>query len=211
MFIREPSSARYIALASLAGVVSGSTVTKTKLKIENVVLYLVLENSEVQVLGESSIQQTSSPLHHPSFLSSLPVFTPSLCLLMQMLCLALQYGLNGSSLVNYPFHVLQFTPLLLVAKEVQFFHNIGVYSGIFAIYLQYPSKEPRTRKENVIFYILCLLFVLCAVTVVCDLLVYAFTVSNNPIYRNTIFIISFAVSYRCTTASTSNCLNPNIK
>ena len=109
----------------------------------------------------------------------------------------LEWFLFGKLSVLY---ALAFT----LTKEVQLFPNIGVYSGIFALYLHYASKESRTRTANVVFYILCLLYIFCAVTVVCDLLVYAFTVSNNPNCENIIFIISCAVSYQCTIASTSN-------
>ena len=95
---------------------------------------------------------------------------------------------------------------MLVAKEVQLSPGLGVYSGIFAIYLQF-------RKAIIVFYILCLLYVLCAVTVVCDLLNFTFSVSNNPmIFRNILFIISCAVACLLfTIASISNRLTVNIK
>ena len=90
---------------------------------------------------------------------------------------------------------------MLVAKEVQLFPGLGVYSGILAIHLQF-------RKANIVSYILCLLYVLCAVTVVCDLLNFTFTVSSNPmICRNILFIISCAVAchhLHAAIASTSN-------
>ena len=69
---------------------------------------------------------------------------------------------------------------------------LGLYSGIFAIYLQFPSDESRARSANVVFYILCLLYVLCVATVVCDLVVFILGVSNKFIYKNIIFIISFS-------------------
>ena len=69
---------------------------------------------------------------------------------------------------------------------------LGVYSGIFALYLQWPSDESRARSANVVFYILCLLYGLCAATVVSDLLDCIFAVSNKFIYKNIIFIISFS-------------------
>ena len=67
---------------------------------------------------------------------------------------------------------------------------LGVYTGIFALYLQCPSDESRARSANVVFYILSILYVLCAVTVVCDLLALTFAVSNKFICKNIIFIIS---------------------
>ena len=68
---------------------------------------------------------------------------------------------------------------------------LGVYSGIFALYLQCPSDESRARSANVVFCILCLLYGLCAASVLCDLLAFTFSVSNKFICKNIIFIISF--------------------
>ena len=70
-------------------------------------------------------------------------------------------------------------------KEVQLFPVLGIYSGIFAIYLQHSSKESRTA--TIIFYALCLLYVLSAATVVSDLLSYTIEVSNNSICNSSIF------------------------
>ena len=79
--------------------------------------------------------------------------------------------------------------ITVVAKQFQLFPGgLGVYSGIFAIYLQFPSKQSRTRTTNNVFYILCLLYVFCTVSFVGDLVVYAYAVSsNNPIYENNHF------------------------
>jgi hypothetical protein len=63
------------------------------------------------------------------------------------------------------------------AKEVQSFLGLGIYSGIFAIYLQCPSKESRTAI--IVFYVLCLLYVLSMATVVFDILNIILEVSNN--------------------------------
>ena len=72
------------------------------------------------------------------------------------------------------------------AKEVQLFPGLGIYSGIFAIYLQYVlSKE--SRKTSIIFYALCLLYVLSTATVISDLLEFAIQVSNNSICKYIIF------------------------
>ena len=98
---------------------------------------------------------------------------------------AFQYVLKGSSSVNYLSMCFGFYP----AKEFQLFPCLGVYSGIFAIYLQFSSNESRTRTANVVFYILCLLYIFSGATVVCDLLAYIFGVSNNPICKN-IFLSS---------------------
>jgi hypothetical protein len=73
-----------------------------------------------------------------------------------------------------------------LANEVQFFLGIGIYSGIFALYLQCPLKESRTAI--IVFYVLCLLYVLSMATVVMDLLATIIEVSNNSI-RNIIIIL----------------------
>ena len=72
-----------------------------------------------------------------------------------------------------------FVPLLLVTKQVQLFPAVGVYSGIFAIYLQSPSNASRTRMANIVFYIICLLYAFCSATVVMDLLYFILGVSKK--------------------------------
>ena len=73
-----------------------------------------------------------------------------------------------------------------LAKEVQLFPGLGIYSGIFSIYLQCVlSRESRTT--TIIFYALCVLYVLSTATVVSDLLEFVIQVSNNSICKNIIF------------------------
>jgi hypothetical protein len=69
--------------------------------------------------------------------------------------------------------------LTTLAKEVQLFPGPGLYSGIFVMYLQCPSKKSRTAFT--LFYALCLLYVLCTASMVTDLLVLILNVSNNSI------------------------------
>ena len=73
-----------------------------------------------------------------------------------------------------------------LAKEVQLFPGLGLYSGIFVIYLQCPSKESKTAI--IVFYVLCLLYVLSTAPVVCDALSAILAVSNNNICKNIFFI-----------------------
>ena len=61
-----------------------------------------------------------------------------------------------------------FQAKLYLAKEIQFFPGLGLYSAIFVIYLHGPSKESRTA--TIVFYVICLLYVLSTATLVCDLL-----------------------------------------
>jgi hypothetical protein len=95
----------------------------------------------------------------------------------------------------------------LSAQEVQSFPGLGLYSGIFAMYLQCPSKNSRTA--TILFYSVCLLYVLSTATFVGDLVCLILYVSNNPICKNTIFLISCADAIRDTIASTSNRLAAN--
>ena len=79
---------------------------------------------------------------------------------------------------------------LYPVEEFQLFPGLGIYSGIFAIYIQCPSKESRTA--TIVFYALCLLYVLSTATVVSDLLNCIIQVSNISICKNIFFFISYA-------------------
>ena len=70
---------------------------------------------------------------------------------------------------------------LTLAKEVQLFLGLGIYSGIFALYLQCPLKE--SRPAIIVFYVLCLLYVLSMAEVASDLLEIILAVSNNSICK----------------------------
>ena len=64
---------------------------------------------------------------------------------------------------------------------------LGIYSGIFAMYLQCPSKKSRTA--SILFYAVCLLYVLTTVTFVGDLVSCILDVSNiSSIFKNIIFL-----------------------
>jgi hypothetical protein len=97
---------------------------------------------------------------------------------------SLRYVWNVCSTVRYPF----LCPLTCtLAKEVQLFPGLGLYSGIFALYLQRPLNECRTA--TIIFYALCLIYVLSTVNVVADFLsIILKYVSNNSISKNIIFL-----------------------
>ena len=68
----------------------------------------------------------------------------------------------------------------------------GLYSGIFALYLQCPSRT--SRMATIVFYALCLLYILSTATIVSDLVALIIEVSNNSICVNVIFL-SAAQSY----------------
>ena len=79
------------------------------------------------------------------------------------------------------------------------------------MYLKCPSNESRTRTANAVFYTICLLFVFCAAAVVSDLISFTYQVSNKFICKDIILIISCAVVFHFTIASTSNWLTANNK
>ena len=73
-----------------------------------------------------------------------------------------------------------------LAKEVQLFPGLGIYSGIFVVYSHCHRKE--SRITSIIFYALCLLYILSTVTITSDLLGLIIEVSNNSICKNIIFL-----------------------
>ena len=82
-------------------------------------------------------------------------------------------------------------PLL---KKLWFPVSLGLYSGIFAMYLQHRDPQNKSRTY-IIFYALCVLYVLSTVNVVLDLLQFDIesdnTVSNNStICRSITFLKS---------------------
>ena len=96
-------------------------------------------------------------------------------------------------MVRYPFCS---SPCIL-ANEVQLFSDLGLYSGIFAMYLQLecqPNKS-TSRTATIIFYAICLLFVLSTVDFVSDLAAPILVeVSNNLSVVRISFFLSVAQS-----------------
>jgi hypothetical protein len=90
-----------------------------------------------------------------------------------------------------------------LAKEVQSFLGLGIYSAFFALYLQCPLKESRTATT--VFYVLCLLYVLSMATVVSDLLEIIINVSSdNSICKIIIILMRIgALSHQFQTHSPS--------
>ena len=91
----------------------------------------------------------------------------------------LEYALKGSCTVRwYPFCVLWLVPML-EKPNYWLFPGLGLYSGVFAMYLHWTS-ENSTGRTPTIFYALCVLYILSTVTVVGDLLQNIFlNVSTN--------------------------------
>ena len=75
-----------------------------------------------------------------------------------------------------------------LAKEVQLFPGLGIYSGIFAIYIHCALTRKESRETTIIFYALCLLFALSTTTVVSDVLRCIIDVSNNSMSKIIIFL-----------------------
>ena len=66
-------------------------------------------------------------------------------------------------------------------KDVQFFSGLGLYSGIFAMYLQYQWESKKGTK--ILFYAVCLLYALGTATIVTDLVTFIVFVSKNSICK----------------------------
>src|SRR5271168_2921601 len=96
------------------------------------------------------------------------------------------------------------------AKEVQYYPIPGLYSGIFAMYLQYYQfKKDSTgqgKAKTILFYALCALYVLSLALISLDtteyVLAFSGAVSNNSsmqsndcIFLHNPALISFAVGY----------------
>jgi hypothetical protein len=81
----------------------------------------------------------------------------------------------------------------IFAKEVQLLPGLGLYSGIFAVYLQLERPPNKSRAATILLYALCLLYVLSTVNVAVDLVSYILgeEVSNNSICKNIIFLYQF--------------------
>ena len=94
----------------------------------------------------------------------------------------LGYVLNVSTTVRYSCYVISLVPLL---NEVQLLLPggllLGLYSGIFAMYLKCQSNN--SSKPTILFYALCLLYVLSTFSIVSDLVFVTLQleVSNNSI------------------------------
>ena len=84
-------------------------------------------------------------------------------------------------MVRYPFCSLPCT----LAKEFQLFPGLGIYSGIFVIYLQCQSDKSTGRTATIVLYAICLLYILSTVSFISDLVAATVVlepeVSNNSI------------------------------
>ena len=87
-----------------------------------------------------------------------------------------------------------------LAKEL--FTGLGIYSGIFVMYLQRPQNKSRTA--TILFYTLCLLYAMSTAAVVGDLVATILEVSTDSICKNIFFYISCTVAFHYTIATTSN-------
>ena len=72
-------------------------------------------------------------------------------------------------------------PSCTLAKEVQLFLGLGLYSGIFVMYFQCQSKSTG-GNTTIVSYAVCLLYVLSTVDFVSDFVAITLEVSNNYLY-----------------------------
>ena len=67
----------------------------------------------------------------------------------------------------------------------------GLYSGIFAMYLQYMTSKRGTKKTtNILFYALCTLYVLTGATMIIDIITIIFAVNNNSSGHNNLTLLA---------------------
>ena len=83
----------------------------------------------------------------------------------------LGYVLKGFYTVRYSFRIQH--QIVSLSNEVQlpFSGLLGLYSGIFAMFLKCQLNKSTGRRPTIVFYALCLLYILSTFTVVCDLVV----------------------------------------
>ena len=67
-----------------------------------------------------------------------------------------------------------------LAKEVQLFPGLGLYSGLFAMYLrlQRRGRKDKSRTAIILFYVVCLLYVLSIATITSDVVTFVLEVSG---------------------------------
>ena len=82
--------------------------------------------------------------------------------------------------------VLSCTLTCTLLKKSNYSPGLGIYSGIFILYLQ--CRSPESRTANIIFYALCLVYILSTANVIADLLNYTLGVSNSSISKNITFL-----------------------
>ena len=104
--------------------------------------------------------------------------------------------LKGSYTVRYPSRFYVY--------PAELFPGLEIYSGIFAIYLRFASKDSRTK--TIVLYALCLHYVLSTAAVVGDLIssISDSDVSDNSICKNIIYLLVMADASQYTSGSTSN-------
>ena len=78
------------------------------------------------------------------------------------------------------------------AKENQLFLDLGLYCGLFAIYLQCQSNKSTGRMATIVFYAICLLYLLSTVNFVIDLVATILEVSDISICSKNIIFLSVA-------------------
>ena len=79
-------------------------------------------------------------------------------------------------------------------KKSNYSPGLGIYSGIFAMYLQCQSNKSTGRMGTFVFYAICLLYILSTIDFVCDLVALIFDVSNNSICSKNIIFLSVVQS-----------------
>ena len=75
--------------------------------------------------------------------------------------------------------LLTVKPKLRLAKAVQPLPILGLYSGIFGMYLQHSGSQQSTyRAKNILFYALWVLYALSTATIIIDILGFAWPLAD---------------------------------
>ena len=82
-----------------------------------------------------------------------------------------EFGYLGFFLEGFFFGMISVNCQVQIAKVVQHCLIPGLYSGIFAMYLQHrESQQSPDRANNIFFYALSVLYALCMATIIVDIL-----------------------------------------
>ena len=90
-------------------------------------------------------------------------------------------------------------PTTVISQAAKQSNDPGLYSGIFSMYLQYwyASKKYTGKRNNIVFYALCLLYSLSMVTIGIDLTVFLLRCLDvsKSILSNFHVLMSFSGQY----------------
>ena len=100
----------------------------------------------------------------------------------------------GRCLEGFFFGTISVSCQAQVAKVVQHFPIPGLYSGIFAMYLQHHGSPQRTEKtKSILFYALSVVYTLSATTIITDILVFSWPGAVSMNYHGCLIFLKLVV------------------